>query len=90
MVSFAVFPRAYMQLKTVREESRGCCETVNASYGAETWRLAKKPKKKSNTERAVERKMIGETLRSRGSEIGQITDGGCRYSIVDIQRKKWT
>ena len=61
------------------------------TYGAETWRLTKKLENKLRTaQRAMERKILGLTLRDRKRAVWIREQTGIADILVDIKRKKWS
>ncbi|MCJ3464060.1 hypothetical protein LNY58_26610, partial [Klebsiella pneumoniae] len=61
------------------------------TYSAETWRIAKKLEMKlRSTQRAMERKMIGVTLRDKKRAEWIREQTGVADIILSIKRKKWT
>ncbi|MCL1440826.1 hypothetical protein, partial [Enterobacter hormaechei] len=61
------------------------------TYGAETWRLTKRVQLKlRTTKQAMERKMIGVTLRDKKRAEWVREQTGVKDTLVEIKRKKWT
>ena len=61
------------------------------TYGAETWRLTKRIQTKlRTTERAMERKMIGVTLRDKKRAEWIREQTRVKDILVEIKKKKWT